>query len=67
MIEKRDKRLLDSAINATNMDGQEKKITVTFMVPKATILVILNSYLLLVRRYHNHHHRHHHQTVLFLD
>ena len=62
MIEKHDQRLLDSAINATNMDGQEKKITVTFMVPKATILVILKSYLL-VRRYHNHHH----QTVLFLD
>ena len=63
MIEKHDKRLLDSAINVTNKDGQEKKITVTFMVPKSTILVILNSYLLLVSRYHNHHH----QTVLFLD
>ena len=46
MIEKHDKRLLDSAINATNMDGQEKKITVTFMVPNSTILVILNIYLL---------------------
>ena len=32
MIEKRDKRLLDSAINATNMDGQVSKITVTLMV-----------------------------------
>ena len=63
MIEKHDKQLLDSAINATNMDDQEKIITVTFMVPKSTILVILNSYLLLVRRYHNHHH----QTVLFFD
>ena len=44
------------------MDGHEKIIMVTFMVPRSTILRILNSYLL-VRRYHNHHL----QMVLFLD
>ena len=61
---KHDKRLLNSATSAINMDGQEKIITVTSMVPKSAILIILSSSILLVRRYHNHHH---HQTVLFLN
>ena len=60
---KHDKRLLNSATSAINMDGHEKIITVTSMVPKSAVLITLSSYLLLVTRYHNHHH----QTVLFLN
>ena len=54
---KNDKRLLNSAISSINTAGREKIITVTFMVPRSTVLIILNSYLLLVRCYRNHHHQ----------
>ena len=42
MIKKHDKQFLNSVIGAINMDGQEKITTVTFMVPKSTILIILH-------------------------
>ena len=42
MVKKHDKPLLSSAIGPINMDGQEKIMTVIFMVPKSTILIILH-------------------------